>query len=466
VYEVESSIGYPADHVYYGQHTAGHDYEPDDLLHDTSSSCFGCGSPVSDDTCGNCGHENMMWWTGNGEGLQNFKGKVAAVQVGPGELYSCFGFIPPVLYLGSSHHMAIMAQLLEHGWTWEDLASAPQIWGWCYEQGMLGDQNKKVRLKFSTDAAAHDPELVPQVKDAFAKLLGADEVDDYGDPKATNTEYGPNFDRLYGDEGAYRGYYGEGGMSNLPNILVYNSQTGETDRWRDQKLSSWEEDLQFTRLAALDKAWSVGYNSKTANAWDEAFEEPIVDEDLGEFEQETNHLTEQEKQAQGIEGPFEIDGWTVYTRDCNNQYPTHDAIWMDRGKKIMAIGWQGGHGHLFGDSPFMFSLTANGSPYDQTTGHFRQAPSTTEPFPAGWGWHGDPASKEERNILKQIIKDHYKVDKLKDLYKSDEDAEENYFDVGNDDEIDPHASAVKALQDLTKQRIYDIIKGKAESQGV
>lgn len=461
--EVAQDIGYPPDNYYYS-HTAGHAFESDDLLNDRADAlttpgaeihCQNCGSMVNDPICGDCGTENLMWWTGNGEGLQNFKGSLQKKSITvEGSSYSCFAFIPPLLFLGNRHHMAIMNQLLQHGWTWEQLMGAQQLWGWAADT----DDEEDISLYLQTDAAMIDKSLLPQLEAAFTKLTGKSEFILKSDQEPTNEEYAPDWDYHYGEGGIY---------TDVPGVLVYNTQTEQLEYWNatDAHTGSWQEDLQFTRFAALDRLWSVGYNSKTSDAWNEAFEEPIVDEDLGDFEQETNSLTEQEKQAQGIEGPFNIDGWTVWTRDCDNQYPTHDAIWMDRANKIMAIGWQGGHSHLF-DSPFLFNLTANGSSYEQTTGHFRQAPSTTEPFPAGWGWHGSPATKEERNILKQVIKDHYGVNKLKDLYKSNDDAEENYFDVGNDDEIDPHAAAVKAIQNLTKQQIYDIIKVNKINQGV
>ena len=138
-------------------------------------------------------------------------------------------------------------------------------------------------------------------------------------------------------------------------------------------------------------------------------------------------MTQEEKEKYGIEGPHEVDGWTIYGRDCENVYPTHDALWIDRQNKIMLIGYQGHHQDLF-QSPFLSQLMQNASPYEQTAGHFRSEPSTTEPFPAGWGWHGNQGTKEEKNVLKQVLKQHYNVASLKDLYKPNEDAEENWFD--------------------------------------
>ena len=190
---------------------------------------------------------------------------------------------------------------------------------------------------------------------------------------------------------------------------------------------SWLEDEDFN---LLDKPLPIVYNTKTSD-WDDQFEEP-VDEDLGNFEQETNHLSEAEKQECGIEGPFEVDGWTVYTRDCGDVYPTHDAIWIDRGNKVALIGWQGHHHDLFQGSNFFQNLVQSASPYNQTAGHFRTEPSQDEPFPAGWGWHGSEGNKEEKNVLKQVIKKHYNVNKLKDLYQPNENAENDYFEGGDE----------------------------------
>ena len=194
---------------------------------------------------------------------------------------------------------------------------------------------------------------------------------------------------------------------------------------------SWKEDEEYNLLVRLDNEARFGYTTKTSD-WDEQFEEP-VDADLGNFEQETGDLTDEEKQDKGIEGPYDVDGWKVYTRDCGDVYPTHDAIWLDRGNKVALIGWQGHHHDLFQGVDHFMQLMQNADPYNQTAGHFRTMPSDTEPFPAGWGWHGSSGTKEEKNVLKQVIKNHYKVDKLKDLYQSNDDAEENYMDTGEDE---------------------------------
>lgn len=222
--------------------------------------------------------------------------------------------------------------------------------------------------------------------------------------------------------------------SQIAGDLCGNCGTENLQWWTEgQGLApfkgSWIEDEDFN-LFLLDKLPPVVYNSKTSD-WEDQFEEP-VDEDLGNFEQETNQLSEAEKQECGIEGPFDIDGWTVYTRDCGDVYPTHDAIWLDRGNKVALIGWQGHHHDLFNGSNFFQNLIQNASPYNQTAGHFRTEPSQDEPFPAGWGWHGSEGNKEEKNVLKQVIKKHYNVNKLKDLYQSNPEAEEDYFDGGDE----------------------------------
>lgn len=41
-----------------------------------------------------------------------------------------FGYVDGHLVFGQSHHQLIMAAFLNHGWTWAQLASVPQAWGW------------------------------------------------------------------------------------------------------------------------------------------------------------------------------------------------------------------------------------------------------------------------------------------------------------------------------------------------
>ena len=437
---VEYSIGYAADEVTMGypefaqqQRSAGHAFESDDLDNITDSNfsfpnreytCQNCGSQIHDQICGDCGTENMQWWT-EGRGLQNFVGSVKQAITYQGINFSCFAFLPPMLYLGNRHHMAIMQQLLQHGYTWESLMAAKQLWGWSSDE-----DSTTVGLYLQTDAAVLDKSLLPQLEMAFTKLTGKTNFVLKSDQEPTNEEYAPDWDSHYGDEGFY---------SDVPPVMAYNAETGAIEHWGstdvgfENKGAAWQEDKEFEKLILLDNAWTVRYNNKTSSTWEEQFESP-VEENLEDFAQEEGQLTEEQKAAQGVSGPFNINGWTVYERDCNDVYPTHDAIWIDRTNNIILIGYQGHHHDIGANSPFMQSIIGGMDPYNQTAGHFRTEPSKTEPHPAGFLWHGDDATKDEKNVIKQVLKQHYNVDKLKSLYKEIPDAYSEDNDYYEDEE--------------------------------
>lgn len=433
---IEHEIGYPADEVttgypdFWNERSAGHAYESDDLSGDGLITCQNCGSQIAGDLCGDCGTENMQWWT-QGEGLQHFKGSVKQSIYYENQSYGCFAFLPPMLYLGNRHHMAIMQQLLQHGYTWESLMAARQLWGWCSDNGGGGDYgDNEIGLYLQTDAAVLDKSLLPELEAAFTKLTGKTEFTLKSDQEPTNEEYAPDWDSHYGDEGFY---------TEVPPVLAFNSATGQKEFWDtasvdlEDKGASWQEDAEFEKLILLDNAWTVRYNNKTSSTWEEQFESP-VEENLEDFAQEEGQLTEEQKAAQGVSGPFNINGWTVYERDCNDVYPTHDAIWIDRTNNIILIGYQGHHHDIGANSPFMQSIIGGMDPYNQTAGHFRTEPSKTEPHPAGFLWHGDDATKDEKNVIKQVLKQHYNVDKLKSLYKEIPDAYSEDNDYYEDEE--------------------------------
>ena len=433
VEEIEGQIGYPATDVYsnwsdrYHEKNAGHAYESEDLdeAQADGAACQNCGSMVApNEICGNCGTANLSWWTEN-RGLAPFKGSVKTAITYDGQNYSCFAFLPPMLYLGNRHHMAIMQQLLQHGWTWEQLMEAKQLWGWSGDSPH--GEEPYIGLYLQTDAAILDKSLLPELEAAFTKLTGIDKFVMKSNTDPTNEEYAPDWDSHYGDEGFY---------TNVPGVLAYNSSTGQSEYWDATAVTaSWKEDKEFEKLVLLDNLWSIGYNTKTTSMWEEQFEEP-VEENLEDFAQEEGQLTDEQKAEQGVSGPFNIDGWTVYERDCGDVYPTHDALWIDRTNNIILIGYQGHHHDIGKDSPFIQNIIGQMDPYNQTAGHFRTEPSKTEPHPAGFLWHGDDATKDEKNVIKQVLKQHYNVDKLKSLYKEIPDAyseENDYYDDGYED---------------------------------
>jgi hypothetical protein len=104
----------------------------------------------------------------------------------------CFGYIGHKLILGEKHHQLIMGKLLEAGWTWEDLFSTPQAWGWFEIIGSYR-ANPRIELSFTSDAGTQWPDEVTKAGGAFARLyhlpiiasgysrgVGAEDMDDYG----------------------------------------------------------------------------------------------------------------------------------------------------------------------------------------------------------------------------------------------------------------------------------------------
>lgn len=65
-----------------------------------------------------------------------------------------FGYVNGHLIRGDAHHQVIMAGLLEAGWTWEQLMSVPQAWGWFAIDNAwgAGDTSPYVDVKFASDA--------------------------------------------------------------------------------------------------------------------------------------------------------------------------------------------------------------------------------------------------------------------------------------------------------------------------
>jgi hypothetical protein len=118
--------------------------------------------------------------------------------------YGCFGFVNGHLILGKHHHQAIMAHFIANGWTWEDLMTAEQIWGW-YSLSYGHNEKPRVDLNFVSDAAYLHRDAVKPCKAAFKKLFGVTQVTGLfskngGDVvKRHGTDYGGDYDRHYKD---------------------------------------------------------------------------------------------------------------------------------------------------------------------------------------------------------------------------------------------------------------------------
>lgn len=181
----------------------------------------------------------------------------------------------------------------------------------------------------------------------------------------------------------------------------------------------------------LDESPSISYNILHNDLWSESEGEPLP-----------------KKKANGEDGPYiyhgkqDVDGWEVHEME-SGEYPDHDAIFIDRNNNRVIINYQGHHSPMFEQ----FGEFMNDAGYSQVAGHFRSAPSTTEPYPAGWGWHTGPANAEEKKVLKKVLKNHYQIQQLKDLYTPDEsgEAEENHFDLEGDTEHEAHVLAGKLM---------------------
>jgi hypothetical protein len=115
----------------------------------------------------------------------------------------CFGFVNGHLLIGHHHHQAIMAQLIDAGWTWEDLMTAEQIWGWfVVDDNFFGQPH--VNIDFVSDAATMNKSAAKGCRKAFTKLY---KIKGKGSWKANrgdvtsrhNLSYGGDFDTHYGE---------------------------------------------------------------------------------------------------------------------------------------------------------------------------------------------------------------------------------------------------------------------------
>lgn len=179
--------------------------------------------------------------------------KTAAIFLDGGHGFTCFGFLDNKLFLGARHHMAIMKQMLAHGYTWDQLVSTPQLWGWVsqYRAGARGvNEPAQILLRFSTDAASLDPSLVPQVREAFARLTGESTINVIGMDQS-NEEYAPEMDTHYGPGGIWTN-------DKLPEVLVYDFSTDEKIYWSGYQsnpglapgvTAAWLEDEDLYALA-------------------------------------------------------------------------------------------------------------------------------------------------------------------------------------------------------------------------
>jgi hypothetical protein len=92
-----------------------------------------------------------------------------------------FGWVNGAFLAGGGHHQAIIAMLMKHGWTWEDLFTARQAWGWLSitsEYGRGGSGERYLSISFSSDAGMQN-----DVEDCMQDLANRYKLpakDDYG----------------------------------------------------------------------------------------------------------------------------------------------------------------------------------------------------------------------------------------------------------------------------------------------
>ena len=128
-------------------------------------------------------------------------------------LHGCFGFIGGHLILGRYHHQEILKLLVDKGWTWEQLESASQVWGWYTVHLPTTTKPPRVELTFVSDAAYLHKEAVKDCKEAFCRVFnvprtygsfsrnGGDVIQRWGNK---GYEYGGDYDRHYGEKGNMR----------------------------------------------------------------------------------------------------------------------------------------------------------------------------------------------------------------------------------------------------------------------
>lgn len=119
-----------------------------------------------------------------------------------------FGYVNGHLVIGNTHHQGIIANFLNNGWTWEDLFTVPQMWGWWQRFG------EHIKLKFTSDSGFQNAELIPEVVEAFENLFegatvqapgytrGVENEEEYGEGLSgkkwleTYLEGGKNYERI------------------------------------------------------------------------------------------------------------------------------------------------------------------------------------------------------------------------------------------------------------------------------
>lgn len=313
--------------------------------------------------------------------------------------------------------MAIMNYLLQNGWDWDKLMNAKQIWGWI-GQGGYGSPAGNPWVQFTTDAGLIDVSLKQDAINTLNKAFGQ-KFKEHHEEYQSNETFAPNFERQYGD----------------PN---------KPDELRTPPF----------KVRQVDSKASLCYN--IASAWKEGeFSAIIAAPQQRQLWQEGEGV-EQPNETNGIFKERMIDGWKVWEME-SGEYDGHDALYIDNNKKLIVINYQGHH------QPMFEGFTNANIPYhsfagvDYGAGHWRSIPSSHEPFGQGFGWHnGEPSPEStEKNIIKQVLKEHYGVEKLQDAYKpydfapyQEEEEEPNWNTDDSEPDEDHYAKVAKVFPEL------------------
>ena len=103
--------------------------------------------------------------------------------------HGTFGFINGHLILGAIHHKAILGELLNAGWTWEQLMNAEQAWGWFATHNL--STGREISIRFVSDSGYQNEPAMEAAKKTFEEMYklpviqqgyveGVEDEDSYG----------------------------------------------------------------------------------------------------------------------------------------------------------------------------------------------------------------------------------------------------------------------------------------------
>lgn len=175
---------------------------------------------------------------------------------------TAFGFVDGVLYVGGSHHAAIMNALVkEHGYDWEKLVAAPQAWGWIYLEDIGNEEYNEeldqyeyfedivAKVYFHTDVGKHDPNVLDEAFKALEDRFNVELERDFN--PYSPTEYGKRYFRQYVDEKGWA-------FNKKPvNLDIYKSSENKK-RTRKKKYKKKRTKYYVRPRKSRNKYWVSG----------------------------------------------------------------------------------------------------------------------------------------------------------------------------------------------------------------